>query len=97
MSETTTSSGAGLSTTKIFIDGQAGTTGLDMRERLINLPRFELLEIEGADRKNNARRKELIDAADIAVLCLPDEAALCLLYTSPSPRDATLSRMPSSA
>jgi len=63
-------------TTKIFIDGQAGTTGLDMRERLINLPQFELLEIEGAERKNNARRKELIDAADIAVLCLPDAAAL---------------------
>ena len=63
-------------TTKIFIDGQAGTTGLDMRERLIDLPRFELLEIEESERKSNARRKELIDAADIAVLCLPDAAAV---------------------
>ncbi len=76
MSATTTGSRADISTTKIFIDGQAGTTGLDMRERLMKLPRFELLEIEDAERKNNARRKELIDAADIAVLCLPDEAAI---------------------
>ena len=76
MSAVNASPAAGLSTTKIFIDGQAGTTGLDMRERLISLPRFELLEIEDEQRKNNDRRRELIDAADIAVLCLPDAAAL---------------------
>ncbi len=46
-----------LSTTRIFIDGQAGTTGLDLRERLLGLPRFELLEIEPEQRKNNSRRK----------------------------------------
>jgi len=76
MSATNTGTNAGLSTTKIFIDGQAGTTGLDMHERLINLPRFELLEIDEEDRKNSSRRQELIDAADIAILCLPDQAAL---------------------
>jgi len=53
--------------TRVFIDGQAGTTGLDMRERLLNLPRFELLEIEPAERKNNVRRRELIAAAARAV------------------------------
>ena len=63
-------------TTKIFIDGQAGTTGLDMRERLLALPRFELLEIEEHQRKDNKRRQELIEEADIAVLCLPDTAAI---------------------
>ena len=63
-------------TTKIFIDGQAGTTGLDMRERLLALPRFELLEIEEHQRKDNKRRQELIEEADIAVLCLPDSAAI---------------------
>ena len=62
--------------TKIFIDGQAGTTGLDMRERLLALPRFQLLEIEPENRKNEKRRQELIEDADIAVLCLPDAAAL---------------------
>jgi len=60
---------------KIFIDGQAGTTGLDLRERLLAHGHYNLLEIEPEARKDNARRKELIAAADIAVLCLPDDAA----------------------
>ena len=63
-------------TTKIFIDGQAGTTGLDMRERLVGLSRFELLEIDDEARKDLGARKALIEAADIAILCLPDDAAV---------------------
>ena len=62
--------------TKVFIDGQAGTTGLDMRDRLTGSAHYTLLEIEPEERKSTARRRELIDAADVAILCLPDAAAI---------------------
>ena len=60
---------------RVFIDGQHGTTGLDMRRRLLNSSHFELLEISHSDRRDHTRREELLAAADIAVLCLPDDAA----------------------
>ena len=60
--------------TKIFIDGQHGTTGLKIHERLKDRPDIELLELPMADRKDLARRVEIAKAADIAVLCLPDAA-----------------------
>lgn len=59
----------------MFIDGQAGTTGLALHGRITALPFIELIEIEPERRKDNARREELLRAADIAVLCLPDAAA----------------------
>lgn len=60
--------------TKIFIDGQHGTTGLKIHERLKDRPDIELLELPMADRKDLAKRVEITKAADIAVLCLPDAA-----------------------
>lgn len=70
------SSTSALSTVKVFIDGQAGTTGLDMRDRLLGLPHYQLLEIDHDERKHTKVRRELIEAADVAILCLPDAAAL---------------------
>jgi N-acetyl-gamma-glutamyl-phosphate reductase len=60
---------------KIFVDGQEGTTGLQIREKLLAHKNIELLEIEPELRKNASRRAELLNAADIAFLCLPDDAA----------------------
>ena len=61
--------------TKIFIDGQHGTTGLQIVDRLKDRPDIELLELPMADRKDLGKRAEIAKAADIAVLCLPDAAA----------------------
>jgi N-acetyl-gamma-glutamyl-phosphate reductase len=61
--------------TKVFIDGQHGTTGLQIVDRLKDRPDIELLELPLADRKDLAKRAEIARAADIAVLCLPDAAA----------------------
>lgn len=60
---------------KIFIDGEAGTTGLQIRERLADRSDLELLKIPNEKRKDIATREELLNEADIAILCLPDEAA----------------------
>jgi len=62
-------------TTTIYIDGEAGTTGLEIRERLAVRGDLELLSIDPARRKEADARRELLDTADIAILCLPDEAA----------------------
>jgi N-acetyl-gamma-glutamyl-phosphate reductase len=60
---------------KLFIDGEAGTTGLQLRDRLAGRRDFELLAIAPDKRKDPAERKRLLNAADVAILCLPDEAA----------------------
>ena len=62
-------------TTKIFIDGEAGTTGLQIRERLADRTDLELISLGEDRRKDLGARKEALNAADIAILCLPDEAA----------------------
>ena len=59
----------------VFIDGAAGTTGLEIRDRLGDRPEFELVALEGARRKDLAARAEALNDADFAILCLPDEAA----------------------
>ena len=61
--------------TKIFIDGQHGTTGLQIHDRLKDRPDIELLELPMADRKDLGKRAEIAKASDITVLCLPDAAA----------------------
>ena len=60
---------------KLFIDGQEGTTGLAIHEHLVSRGDVELLEIDQAYRKDDEARRELFQEADLAVLCLPDEAA----------------------
>ena len=60
---------------KVFIDGQAGTTGLRIKSRLQQRDDIELLEIDNEKRKDSAEIKKLLNASDITFLCLPDEAA----------------------
>ncbi|WP_167954373.1 N-acetyl-gamma-glutamyl-phosphate reductase [Sphingomonas jejuensis] len=60
---------------RVFIDGAAGTTGLEIVDRLANRPEFDLLILGDAERKSAAARADAIAAADITILCLPDDAA----------------------
>jgi N-acetyl-gamma-glutamyl-phosphate reductase len=60
---------------KIFIDGEHGTTGLQIRQRLTKRDDLDMLSIPAAERRNNELRKEKLHEADIAILCLPDEGA----------------------
>ena len=62
--------------TKVFIDGSAGTTGLRIHERLANRKDIELLLLSEERRKETEARREMLNMADIAFLCLPDAAAI---------------------
>ncbi|MEA3121873.1 MAG: N-acetyl-gamma-glutamyl-phosphate reductase, partial [Paraburkholderia sp.] len=59
----------------VFIDGDQGTTGLQIHERLRERTDLQLITLPGAERKDPQRRAEAINACDIAILCLPDAAA----------------------
>jgi len=59
----------------VLIDGDAGTTGLRIREALALRKDLELVAIDAAKRKDPAARREALNAADLVILCLPDDAA----------------------
>jgi len=62
-------------TSRVFIDGAAGTTGLEIRDRLACRDDIELLAIAEDRRKDASARAEALNAADAVILCLPDDAA----------------------
>ncbi|NOX51661.1 MAG: N-acetyl-gamma-glutamyl-phosphate reductase [Gammaproteobacteria bacterium] len=59
----------------VYIDGQAGTTGLQITDRLSTRDDLELIYLSDAQRKDPAHRQACLQQADIAILCLPDDAA----------------------
>ena len=62
-------------TARIFIDGAAGTTGLEIRQRLAGRRGLSLIALADAARKDPAARKRALNDADVVILCLPDDAA----------------------
>ena len=60
---------------KVFIDGEVGTTGLGIRERLRNLPGIAVQSLPPDQRKLSRARQDMMRAVDLVVLCLPDDAA----------------------
>ena len=63
-------------TQTVFIDGAAGTTGLEIAERLAGRTEFSLITLDEARRKDAAARTEALNDADFVILCLPDAAAV---------------------
>ena len=63
-------------THKVFIDGAAGTTGLEIAERLAGRSEFTLITLDETQRKDTSARREALNEADVAILCLPDAAAV---------------------
>ena len=62
-------------TQSVFIDGAAGTTGLEIAERLAGRGEFAMVRLDDARRKDPAARREALNDADFVILCLPDDAA----------------------
>jgi len=74
--------------TKVFIDGKEGTTGLRIFDRLSLRSDLELLTLPERERKTPVLRKELLNLCDVALLCLPEDAALeaCGMVKNPNVR-----------
>jgi N-acetyl-gamma-glutamyl-phosphate reductase len=62
-------------TAKVFIDGAAGTTGLEIRERLEGRADLEIVRLSDGQRKELRARREALNESDLVILCLPDDAA----------------------
>lgn len=62
-------------TTRIFIDGGHGTTGIEIADRLAGRPELSLIAVPEAQRRDAGARRDALNAADIVILCLPDDAA----------------------
>ena len=62
-------------THKVFIDGEAGTTGLEVQGRLLAHPNITLIQLDASQRKDTSARQEAMAAADAVILCLPDASA----------------------
>jgi len=60
---------------RIFIDGEVGTTGLQIRARLENRDDIEIVSLSEQNRKNAGARRDMLNSVDLAILCLPDDAA----------------------
>ncbi|HEY9079182.1 N-acetyl-gamma-glutamyl-phosphate reductase [Magnetovibrio sp.] len=60
---------------RIFIDGEVGTTGLQIRARLENRNDIEIVSLSEANRKDAGARRDMLNSVDLAILCLPDDAA----------------------
>ncbi|MBR3894129.1 MAG: N-acetyl-gamma-glutamyl-phosphate reductase [Clostridia bacterium] len=75
---------------KIFIDGSAGTTGLRIRERLAERKDLEMILLSEENRKDLDARREALNAADIAFLCLPDAAAIEAVSLVDNPNTAII-------
>ena len=73
-------------TAKVFIDGAAGTTGLEIRDRLAGRGDITLLTISESRRKETAARADALNAADAVILCLPDDAAREAIALIDNPR-----------
>ena len=76
--------------TKVFIDGSAGTTGLRIHERLAARRDIELMTLTEERRKDPTARREALNAADIAFLCLPDAAAVEAVAMTENPHTALI-------
>ena len=76
---------------KIFIDGEEGTTGLQINAKLSSHPEVELLNIDLEKRKDPKERQKMMSLSDLTFLCLPDEAAVDAVKIS---RDLSFSDCP---
>ena len=74
----------------VFIDGSAGTTGLRIKDRLSVRSDIDLIILSEEDRKNDMRRKEALNSADMAFLCLPDAAAVQAVQMCENPNTVIL-------
>ncbi|AOR78161.1 N-acetyl-gamma-glutamyl-phosphate reductase [Novosphingobium resinovorum] len=73
-------------TTSVFIDGAAGTTGLEIADRLAGRSEFSLITLSDDRRKDDAARAEALNDADVVILCLPDDAAKAAVSMIANPR-----------